>query len=314
MGLDHKEFPVRHLCETASGLLDSAGEDLVGSCTVGKQHACIGVPLPAQTGSRPADSSTSTTVGSCIGEAKHRRIFAFRWLGRQWSLRAEKSIYAVSAMGAPWRFELIGLAAREVARLHGAFGAERWLMAVCAVAGFGLAGVIVLSLACTASAATDPGLVWAAPVLVEHGAVPYGGIQALACPDVSLCVGFDAAGKLVTSTTPTVAGSWRTARIPGAAGLVPGDVSCPSVSLCVALAASAHGAARILISTSPATGPAAWRIERLGVTAYPTAISCASSALCVGVGGGDVVTSSLQRTREAGASPMWTAGRSASSR
>jgi hypothetical protein len=156
--------------------------------------------------------------------------------------------------------------------------------------------VVVFSVVVVASAMADARLVWSAPVLVDR-AVPRGagslGIQALACPAVSLCVAFDDLGNLVTSTRPGSVGSWRTTRLPGARGLSPAGVSCPSVSFCVAIASSNSGVGRAIVSTAPAAGSRAWHIERVGVTVDPTAISCPSESLCVGVeGDGNVLTSS----------------------
>jgi hypothetical protein len=162
--------------------------------------------------------------------------------------------------------------------------------------------VVVFSVVVVASAMADARLVWSAPVLVDR-AVPRGagslGIQALACPAVSLCVAFDDLGNLVTSTRPGSVGSWRTTRLPGARGLfssnrpLEGGVSCPSVSFCVALTSSRSGGGRVIVSTAPASGPRAWHIERVGVAVNPNAISCPSESLCVGVEeDGNVLTSS----------------------
>jgi hypothetical protein len=160
-------------------------------------------------------------------------------------------------------------------------------------AALGLAVLVVLVPVSSASTATASGLLWSAPVLIDRAATESGGIAALSCPAVSLCVGFDSTGHLVTSKHPAVIGSWRTVSLPGAARLPVAGVSCPSVSFCIALASTDSGAGRAFVSSSPARGPGAWRIVPVRVADDPTAIACPSSGLCVGVEGrGNVVSSS----------------------
>jgi hypothetical protein len=200
------------------------------------------------------------------------------------------------------------LAARQIVGLRGGLRSERrlrpnrWLYAA-----FGLAVVIVFAMACTASATIDPRLVWSAPVLVDRGVAGTansGGIQALSCPSVSLCVAFDDLGNLVTSTKPADVASWRVRKLPAARGLYPSGVSCPSVSLCVAAEGSNYGAGRIILSTAPANGATAWHVERVGAETAPASIACPSAALCVvGEYDGNLVTS----TNPAGGAATWRA-------
>src|SRR5436305_1507967 len=143
----------------------------------------------------------------------------------------------------------------------------------------------IVAFSCSGAAMADPGLVWSSPVLIDSEAAhPPGGVQALTCPATSLCVGFDGFGNAVSSRHPGVIGSWRTTRLPPALrALIPVGVSCPSVSLCVGLATTYSGAGRLLISTAPAGGARAWRVDRFPAAIDPTAISCPSAALCVAV-------------------------------
>lgn len=175
------------------------------------------------------------------------------------------------------------------------FGVARWLRGLVGMLATALVLTVVAAVAIPVSARADAGLVWSAPVLVDH-AVPRagnsGGIGPLACPSVSLCVGFDDLGNLVMSTRPAAVRTWHTAQLPGAAGVFADGVSCPSVSFCVALASTYGGAGRVVVSTAPSAGARAWHIERVPDIENPYAISCPSTTLCVGVeASGNVLTS-----------------------
>jgi hypothetical protein len=91
-------------------------------------------------------------------------------------------------------------------------------------------------------------LTWRSPVRIDSPstALPgLGGLRAVSCPSVSLCVAVDASGDVVTSTDPAGgAGAWRVAHVDrntqwcgnhSAPCQVPFDgISCASASLCVA--------------------------------------------------------------------------------
>jgi hypothetical protein len=77
----------------------------------------------------------------------------------------------------------------------------------------------------------------------------------VACPTTHLCVVPDSNGNVFTSTHPTAgAGAWSAgyANSPGYGGL--SNLSCPSVSLCVATADR-----QLQVSTDPSRGGASWR-------------------------------------------------------
>jgi len=83
------------------------------------------------------------------------------------------------------------------------------------------------------------------------------GLDALACPSVSLCLAGDNFGNILTSTNPTGgAKAWKKASVarPEPNGNSLTAISCPSVSLCTA----ADGNGDILISTAPSGGANAW--------------------------------------------------------
>jgi hypothetical protein len=120
--------------------------------------------------------------------------------------------------------------------------------------------------------------------------VPLGGIS---CPSVKLCVATDELGNVFTSRHPTgPASAWSRTNIdsrffgdplhPSLSG-----ISCPTVSLCVAVDAGGNA----LSSTDPTGGTAAWTRSNVAATAL-RGVSCPSASLCVAVdAGGDVLTS-----------------------
>lgn len=120
-----------------------------------------------------------------------------------------------------------------------------------------------------------------------------GGISALSCPSSGLCVAFNET-RLFVSSNPTAGPSaW------GAGGGVPAadtpsSLSCPATTLCVA----ATDTSSYLTSTDPAGGSSAWKSELFPFTPQSdsmaferpeiSSVSCASSTLCVGVGGANL--------------------------
>jgi hypothetical protein len=154
------------------------------------------------------------------------------------------------------------------------------------------------------------------------GEVPLAGVS---CASASLCVAFDANGNVLVSTEPQGgpatwrsthvgvsahdiscvstplcvatsgnevvsssdpaggAGAWQTASVP----YVDGGVSCAAPSLCVAFSRSTNEG--ITASADPTAGAQAWmRSEGVGARSL-SAISCASTALCVAAEGEQVL-------------------------
>ncbi len=107
-------------------------------------------------------------------------------------------------------------------------------------------------------------------------------VEAVSCPSNSLCVGIgyrtggSSGDVIISSTNPTGGPSaWKVTPV----GLSGGDISCPTSSMCVALAA--NGATTS--STNPSGDASDWQ------TAHPIdiiaiSISCPSPSLCVAVG------------------------------
>ncbi len=113
---------------------------------------------------------------------------------------------------------------------------------------------------------------------------------------MSLCVAGDWDGDVVTSTDPTGAGNaWSVAYVDhnvesGLTGLDPqasiGEVSCPSVSFCVA----SDPTGEVLTSQDPTGGASAWRLRRatprlLGAPepASLHSLVCPSMSFCAGL-------------------------------
>jgi hypothetical protein len=114
---------------------------------------------------------------------------------------------------------------------------------------------------------------------------PRGTIRAVSCAGENLCVAVGYEGSVFTSTDPTGgAKDWSVSDLnegPGAAHLT--AVSCPSVSLCVAVSGGYGGSAgRIFTSTEPISGK--W--QRVQLANFPDlrGVSCATPSLCVAVG------------------------------
>lgn len=111
---------------------------------------------------------------------------------------------------------------------------------------------------------------------------PRGSLDAVSCATEALCVAVGYEGSVYLSTDPT-AGSWSIGspyQGPGAAHLT--GVSCPSVSLCVAVSGG-NGAAggRVFTTSSPTSGK--WRSEQLGGSPDLRAVSCTTTSVCLAV-------------------------------
>lgn len=135
-------------------------------------------------------------------------------------------------------------------------------------------------------------------------------LTGISCPSASLCVGVDSGGNVLTSTDPAGGqDAWTIAHVDDAsnsAAQVSGltGVSCPSVSLCVAV----DGGGDVVTSTAPVGGAGGWTVFHAdngiefecyhyggsGPSCQPVlvGVSCASGSLCVAVDdAGNVISS-----------------------
>jgi hypothetical protein len=140
--------------------------------------------------------------------------------------------------------------------------------------------------------------VWSRPARIDGAA-----LTGVSCPTTRLCVAVDDAGSVLTSTNPTGgARAWsRPARIdtaPAAGGGYAGlsGISCPSITLCVAVDDAESG--NVLTATRPTAGARGWRSSSVGQRL--TGVSCASTRLCVAVG-----AQHLYATVPAGGASAW---------
>jgi hypothetical protein len=153
----------------------------------------------------------------------------------------------------------------------------------------------------TTSVSTDGGATWVAETLAS------GSSNAFACAgaNASLCVAGTSGGQVSSSTTAAngATASW-TSPLLAAPGLDPVllfSQSCPSTGLCV----GSDGAGRILTSTNPTGGGAAWSssvVDPNGGGIFN--LACASSSACVSF---DDHGSALTSTNPAGGGSTWSA-------
>ena len=162
--------------------------------------------------------------------------------------------------------------------------------------------LMLLSLPAVANAAS---LSWNKAIRVEP--TKDGGLSAVSCADLQLCVAGDQSGNIVTTTTPTK-GGWSAATQVDSAGAITG-VSCPTATFCGAV----DQAGAFIWSTTPTLGAKHWshpvRIDATtavgGGYAGLAAISCPSAKLCVAV---DDASSAdvLYSTDPTGGKAAWT--------
>ena len=134
-------------------------------------------------------------------------------------------------------------------------------------------------------------------------------LDGVSCPSVSLCVAVDRAGDVVTSTNPTGgASAWTVTHVDSGSsspafgqsfGWLDG-ISCPSVSLCVAV----DQAGNAVTSTNPTGGTSAWQVSAVDSAPYGLLhVSCPTVSLCVATDNvGNVATSA----NPAGGTDAWT--------
>src|ERR1019366_9098163 len=121
------------------------------------------------------------------------------------------------------------------------------------------AGVGLLVAVCSAAPATANGLHWSAPTRIT--AAPFHSthsLQAMACPNSTLCVAGDDSGNVVVSTSPTGgATAWTVSEQVDPGAQITG-LACPAPNLCVAVGSTGD----VAVSTHPAAGAQAWKLRQ----------------------------------------------------
>jgi hypothetical protein len=149
--------------------------------------------------------------------------------------------------------------------------------------------------------ATGP-LSFSAPALVDHQA-PFSttpGIDTVSCPTSSFCLAADSRGAVLTTANPTAATPTWSQRQSVDNSFAAVDASCPSTTLCVAVAT--NGGGDVTATTNPTASTPTWSAPVQIDSSPLDAISCPSTGLCVAVdNNGGVVIS----TDPGAGSPTW---------
>ena len=117
------------------------------------------------------------------------------------------------------------------------------------------------------------------------------GVGGVTCRSATLCVGYDSAGNVVTSTNPAgSASTWKVANIDPGQSLT---VTCSPNGRCIAIDPIGNA----FTSARPAAGRSSWSQSNVDTYALTTA-SCPSMALCLAADGyGRIVVGQARRTR-----------------
>lgn len=110
-------------------------------------------------------------------------------------------------------------------------------------------------------------------------------IGGVSCPSAQLCVAVTGDGYVYSSTNPTGPGdAWQVADTDGSGRDTHlFGISCPTASLCVAVSGERYTSGKVLTSTNPTGGAAAWTVTQLDESLDLRGISCGTPTLCVAV-------------------------------
>jgi hypothetical protein len=132
----------------------------------------------------------------------------------------------------------------------------------------------------------------------------------LSCPSISLCVGAEANGVIVSTNPATSRGVWNLYQVDGmtyecgdseCTAAISG-ISCPGNSFCLGV----DNLGNTITSAAPAAGPSSWTLRPAGLggpqySPVGLAVSCPSTRLCVVVSSTGEVDTSTQPTSDASA-------------
>jgi hypothetical protein len=186
-----------------------------------------------------------------------------------WDSSLKKGAVAVSTdEGSIWSMEPID--SDVVGEANGGVGAFACPDSGLCIAGDETTGGVVYSINADTGDGTWSGAAGVAP---GYNVVQ---IPQQSCNSASLCVGFDDAGRILTSTDPAGGGStWSAYSVESGDHQIEA-VACPSVSLCVAT----DNAGNVLTSTDPGGGGPTWTSVSVG-DGDLTQLQCPSTTLCV---------------------------------
>jgi hypothetical protein len=164
-----------------------------------------------------------------------------------------------------------------------------------------LGAIVILAIATAltpgyATAREPDPVVFGAPDRISAESAEAEALNGISCPSLALCVAVDSDGEAITSSELRAERPrWSIAAIDtdrGAGGAPKGvflnAISCPVEKLCVAVDVSG----RVVTTTRPTGGAAAWTVAEVDGSNNIRGISCPTRRLCVGVDdAGNVITS-----------------------
>ena len=101
-------------------------------------------------------------------------------------------------------------------------------------------------------------------------------LDGISCPTSRLCVAFDAAANILSSTSPTSAhAKWKIVHLGSSGSLT--ELSCPSTHLCVAR----DSLGNVVMTTTPTGDASAWTAQPLDIEGRITSLACPSAHACV---------------------------------
>jgi hypothetical protein len=114
---------------------------------------------------------------------------------------------------------------------------------------------------------------------------PKSSLRSVSCPSPRFCVVVSYDGFAYASIDPTAgAAAWSSSLLPERqANMHPTSISCPTISLCVAVTGGYRAAGRVLTSTDPLSG--VWQVTQLADPLDLRGVSCGTPSLCLGVAG-----------------------------
>ena len=147
----------------------------------------------------------------------------------------------------------------------------------------------------TTTRPTGPAAAWSSVHIDDIVSNTFVNQLAVSCAGPTLCVAFDLAGRVFSSTDP--AASEPTWTSPHAVDTDPVDpavqtVSCPSTDLCVALGSNSTE----FTSTDPASPNATWSSASLFTYQGSSSVTCPTTAFCIAAArDGDASTTTIRR-------------------